>query len=195
MVKFLKIAILCIVSISLIYIGYVQYQIQKQKNSDPAYGADYMIVLGARVHGTTPSLSLKYRIETAADYLLKSPATIAIVSGGQGAGEDDSEAQIMKNELIALGVDSNRIIKEEKSTSTYENIKFSQKLLADNPKRILVVSNDYHLYRSVLIGNQYGLDLEALPAKTPAKALVKSYLREYLALIKYYLLSITNQIK
>ncbi|WP_042350492.1 YdcF family protein [Bacillus massiliigorillae] len=179
---------------SLLYIGFTHYQMQKHKNNNPTSGADYMIVLGARVHGTEPSLSLQYRINTAADYLLKSPNTIAIVSGGQGVNEDISEAQVMKDGLIALGVDRQRIIKEDQSTSTYENIKFSKKLIKDSAKRIIVVTNDYHLYRSILIGNQYGLDLEALPAKTPKQALLKSYAREYLALIKYYLLSMTNQI-
>ena len=195
MIKLLKIVISCMICITIIYVGWVHYQIQKQAKSDPSYGADYMIVLGARVHGTEPSLSLQNRIEAAAKYLLKSPNTIAIVSGGQGHGEDDSEAEIMSKELIALGVNSDQIIKEDQSTNTYENNKFSQRLIIDQSKRVLVVSNDYHLYRAVLIGKKYDLHLEALPAKTPKQALMKSYAREYLALIKYYLLSMTNQIK
>lgn len=192
--KWIKLILVSICIISLIYIIYISLQFYKYKNSSPALGADYMIVLGARVHGTEPSLSLQKRIEAAAQYLKKSPQTIAIVSGGQGPGEDETEAEIMKQELISLGIEETRILKEDQSTSTYENIEFSKPLLSKKNNRTVVVTNDYHLYRAILIGKQFDVTLEPLAAKTPAQALIKSYAREYLALIKYYLLSFTKQI-
>ena len=197
MKKFLhvsKISIICLCGIMVLYILYSHFQISKVRKSEAKIGAEYIIVLGAKVIGETPSLSLRYRIEAAAKYLKNSPNTVAIVSGGQGPGEDDTEAQVMKNELVSLGIDESRILKEDKSTSTYENLSFSKKLIDLKDSRVIVVTNGYHLYRSMMIGEQYDLQLEPLAAKTPKVALVKSYGREYLAILKYHLLTMTNNL-
>jgi uncharacterized SAM-binding protein YcdF (DUF218 family) len=132
-------------------------------------------------------LALKARIEAAADYLHDNPQTVAIASGGQGKGENISEAVSIKSELIKRGIEEERIILEDKSTSTYENIAFSKKLIPENADKGLVVTNDFHVYRAKMIAGDYGLDAEGLPGETPAQALVKSYAREYLAITKYYL--------
>ena len=99
------------------------------------YEADYIIVLGSKVNGTKPSYSLQYRIDKAAEYLKSHEKAIAIVSGGKGKGEDISEALAMKNELMKLNIAEDRIIMEDKSTSTDENIKFSKPLIPDNMKK------------------------------------------------------------
>ena len=148
---------------------------------------DYVIVLGAKVKGTIPSLSLQNRIDEAARFLIEHEKTIVIVTGGQGADEDISEAKVMQQGLIAQGIDEERIILEGKSTSTYENIIFSKALIPSGLDTGLLVTNDYHLYRASLIARQEGLDVTGLPAKTPGVTVVKSYLREYLAITKFYL--------
>ncbi|MFH7375954.1 YdcF family protein, partial [Pseudomonas syringae pv. tagetis] len=84
-------------------------------------------------------------------------------------------------------IDETRIILEDKSTSTVENIRFSQKLIPENLKKGLLVTNDFHIYRAKLIAKDEGLKTEGLPAKTPTVAIPKSYLREYLSITKYYL--------
>lgn len=160
------------------------YQSSHQK---PPKQADYMIVLGAKVMGTVPSLSLQYRIDTAARYLKEHEKTIVIVSGGQGVDEDISEAEVMRKGLVDTGIDEGRIIIEDQSTSTYENIIFSKKLIPSDLKTGLLVTNDYHLYRASMVARQEGLEVTGLPAKTPVISLVKSYVREYLAITKYYL--------
>ena len=80
-----------------------------------------IIVLGAGLKGDTPSLALERRLEKAAEYMNKNGNAIAIVSGGQGKGETISEAQAMENYLLNHGIREDRIIKEDNSTSTYEN--------------------------------------------------------------------------
>ena len=98
-------------------------------HSTVTYKEDAIIVLGAAVHGKTPSRTLRYRLKKAVDYHEQNPDAIIIVSGGQGAQEDISEAEAMKIYLVENGVASNKIIKEDKSTSTAENFKFSKEIL------------------------------------------------------------------
>lgn len=167
------------------------WNIHRYANQQPEEEIDYLIVLGARVKGETPSLSLRYRIDAAASFLKDHPQTIAIVSGGQGKGELISEAAAMQKELIAQGIDEKRIILEDKSTNTYMNIKKSRDLIPSGLTNGGVVTNDYHLYRTIKIAKKQGLDLIGIPAKTPKAALVKSYTRELAAITKYLL---TDQI-
>jgi uncharacterized SAM-binding protein YcdF (DUF218 family) len=174
-------------AIGLVYIGILQFKISQYSNMKVPKKADYLIVLGARVKGTVPSLAFASRINAAADYLKENSNTIVIASGGQGPGEDISEAESIKRELVKQGISETRIILEAQSTDTYENINFSKKLIPEDAKLGLVVTNNFHIYRAVSIARDYGLEVQGLPAKTPWMAVIKSYTREYLAITKYYL--------
>ncbi len=177
---------------AIIYFGFLQFKISQYSHLGVPDNVDYLIVLGARVKGTTPSLALEERIASAADYLKKNKDTFVIASGGQGAGEDISEAESIKQELMKRGIDKSRIKLEDRSTSTYENIKFSKALLPSSAKSGLIVTNNFHLYRALLIAEDYGLTISGIPAKTPLIAIPKSFSREYLAITKYYLMKIID---
>lgn len=170
----------------MVFIGvnsYLQYKHKVPNN------ADYLIVLGAGLKKNKPTLALKYRIETAAEYAKENPKTKIIVSGGQGKDELISEAECMKIELIKLGIEEERIIKEDLSTNTYENMKYSKKYIQDYElKNGIVVTNDYHLYRSIKLAEKQGLNIVGLPAKTPTIIIPTAYIRECLSLLKalYY---------
>lgn len=161
--------------------SYLQYKHKVSKN------ADYVIVLGAGLKKNKPTLALKYRIETAAKYAKENLKTKIIVSGGKGKDELISEAECMKIELIKLGIEENRIIKEDLSTNTYENMKFSKNFIKENEKGI-IVTNDYHLFRSIKLAEKQGLQIVGLPAKTPTVILPTAYIRECLSILKalYY---------
>jgi len=174
-------------SLIIVYIMILQTFMYRYSHMTPPLYADYIIVLGARVKGEKPSLSLRYRIDRAAQYLEDNPQTIAIVSGGKGKGEDLSEAEVMKRELIEHGIHENRILMEDKSTSTEENIAFSKELLPAEAKNGLLVTNDYHIYRAVSVARKEGLSVQGLAADTPKRALIKSYTREYMALTVYFI--------
>jgi uncharacterized SAM-binding protein YcdF (DUF218 family) len=174
-------------ALGLMYIGILQFKISQYSNMETPKNADYLIVLGARVKGTVPSLAFASRINAAADYLKKNQDTLVIASGGKGSGEEISEAESIKSELKKQGISENRIILEDQSTDTYENINFSKKLIPKGAKLGLVVTNNFHLYRAVSIARDYGLQVQGLPTETPWIAVVKSYSREYLAITKYYL--------
>jgi uncharacterized SAM-binding protein YcdF (DUF218 family) len=174
-------------AMGLVYVGVLQFKISQYSNMETPKNADYLIILGARVKGTVPSLAFASRINTAADYLKENSNTLVIASGGQGPGEDISEAESIKRELVKTGISDTRIILEAQSTDTYENINFSKKLIPEDAKLGLVVTNNFHIYRAVSIARDYGLEVQGLPAKTPWMAVIKSYTREYLAITKYYL--------
>ncbi len=121
-------------------------------------GLDYIIVLGAQVRGTTPSFALYWRIERAYEYLSENPDTIAVVSGGQGRGEDISEAECMRRELIGRGIAEERIFIEDQSTSTKENISFSLEIIGDRDAKIGVVTNNFHVWRATRIARRAGAE-------------------------------------
>lgn len=149
---------------------------------------NYAIVLGAKVNGTTPSLSLKYRLEAALDYAKKYEDVILILSGGQGPDEEISEADAMKTFLVSHGIDEDRLILEADSTSTYENFQFSSKLLPEDLNAITIITSDYHLSRSKKIAQEFGFEPDVVAAKTPKIIAFKVRTRERIALLKTYLI-------
>lgn len=158
-------------------------------NTNPVTDADYMIVLGAQVKGTTVSRTLKYRLDAAAQYLNKNERTIVIVSGGQGNGELITEAEVMKEYLITKGISKERIIEENQSINTNENIIQSKKYIKGGEKRIVIVSNDFHIYRAVAIAKKQGLyQAEGLGAKSDRLMTLHYYVREAMAVVKYKLI-------
>ncbi|OCA84801.1 MULTISPECIES: YdcF family protein [Bacillaceae] len=187
MKRILLISFTAIIIILLIYISILQFNMYRYANQEQEKTIDYIIVLGARVKGETPSLSLKYRIDAAADFLINHPKCMAILSGGQGDGEDISEAEAMKRGLEEYGIPSNRLILEDASTNTKENISFSKELIPSHLNSGAVVTNDYHLYRTIKIAEKLDLKLTGIPAKTPKISRLKSHVREYAAITSYRL--------
>lgn len=148
---------------------------------------DTVIVLGAGVNGTTPSMALQTRINAAVGYLAAHPETTAILSGGQGPGENITEAQSMFNALTALGIDPDRLILEEASTNTRENLENSLALLPDvHHSTVVIVTNDFHMARVRLLLSTYGLGgVEQVPAELPWWWLSANYyVRETFAIVK-----------
>lgn len=119
---------------------------------------EYLIVLGARVNEDgEPSLSLQHRIRAAAEYWKENPDTILIASGGQGRDEPFSEAECIRRELLAAGVAEDKILLEDQSTSTAENLRFSRALMRSPDASVGIVTNNFHVYRAVLHARHEGL--------------------------------------
>lgn len=156
-------------------------------------GCDYVVVLGAGVRGTVPSLALRERVNAAYDYLTANPQAIAVLSGGQGPGEDITEAACIYRELNQMGIDPTRLLMEDKATSTIENLRFSLDLLeaeaGARPSEIAIVSSEYHIFRSCLFAKSLGLEAVGVPARTSWFTLrLNYYLREIVAVWKYLVL-------
>ena len=140
---------------------------------------DYVVVLGAGVYGEAPSKPLRWRIEAAAEFLSEHPYAVCIASGGQGEGENITEAECIYRELTALGIDGERIIKEEKSASTRENIEFSREIMDElsggKGYSCAIVTNDFHLCRAKMLAYRAGLEVAGISAKTRYPVLAVNY--------------------
>ncbi|MGM0395953.1 MAG: YdcF family protein [Bacillota bacterium] len=148
---------------------------------------DYVIVLGARLYGDVPSPALLERLKVAKDYLLQNQDKDVVVTGGQGTDETIPEAHAMGKYLVDNGIKEDRIIVEDRATSTYENMEFSKELIAEDagePVRVLVVTNKHHMFRAKFLAKRQGMEAYGLPAKIPPSILVQSYIREYFAVVK-----------
>lgn len=146
---------------------------------------DYIIVLGAQVRESGPSAALKYRLDEAVEYLEDNPKTICIVSGGQGANEPYSEAEGMAQYLKEQGIDASRILLEDKSLNTEQNMEYSKALIKDGASAG-IITNDFHLFRAKQIARKYGLDnICGIAAKSTPVYLPNNMLREFLAEIKF----------
>ena len=119
-------------------------------------GRRWIIVLGAQVRGRKITDSLKRRLDCALAYLTEHPDVHVIVSGGQGKGEEVTEAYAMAQYLENAGIDRGRIVQEDVSVNTLENLKFSGKLIEDADTPVGIVSNNFHVYRSVLLARRSG---------------------------------------
>lgn len=155
--------------------------------SDEDTAADYVIVMGAGVNGSEPSLSLLSRLEAAYDWLSENPDGIAILSGCRGEGEDMTEARCMYDWLLKQGIAPERLILEEQAMDSYENILFSLDLIAahggDPTGQVAIVSSEYHLCRIRLIGKTLGCEPLGVAARTPYLTLYFNYaIREAFAL-------------
>lgn len=159
-------------------------------SAEPDDGADALIVLGAGVHGNYPTLTLKYRLDAAADYLEANPDTVAVVSGGQGQDEARSEAAVMRDYLVSHGIDEDRVLVEDESQSTAENFRFSKRIIDEKlgeDASVVFVTTRFHVFRAERVAKRAGVDAEGIPAKGVWYITPNDYLRECAAIVVYFL--------
>ncbi|MCM1300017.1 MAG: YdcF family protein [Firmicutes bacterium] len=147
---------------------------------------DTVIVLGCKVQPSgNPSVMLNRRIEAAYGYLEENPDIICVVSGGKGSDEPVSEAEAMKKALVDKGIDETRIIAEDKSESTRQNIEFSLKILEEKGMEVTeaaIVTDGFHQFRAGLIAKEFDIVPTAVSAQTPMRLVAAYWLREWFAL-------------
>ena len=170
----------------LIFLG-TEIIILNASKGSPETDCPYIVVLGAKVNGTSPSLSLSDRIRAAENYLKAHPDTIAVLSGGQGPGEDITEAEAMRRVLEETGA---VLLLEERSTSTEENLAFSKEVLKEHgvdaeSARVAIVTNGFHVTRACMLAYEQGYsEVFGIGAPLPWWLQGNYYLREAFALIK-----------
>lgn len=180
-------ALLFILIILVLIFYWLDYEMNAALKNEADGSNEYVVILGAKVKpGGIPSQSLKNRLDAAVDYLQKYPTVKAIVTGGQGADEDRTEASVMADYLIEHGIAEERVLLEDQSTTTYENLLFAKKLLPENTASITIISNDFHLKRATILARKLGLKADVVAAPTPKVVNTKSRIRERLAIIKAY---------
>ena len=159
-------------------------------SAPPAEPADTLIVLGCGIRGESPTLTMKYRLDKAMEYLAENPDTVVVVSGGQSWDEAVSEASVMRRYLIARGIDESRILSEELSESTEENFVFSKALIDRElgcGKSVAFVTTRFHVFRSELVARKLGIEAQGIPAKGVWYITFNDYLRECAALTQYFI--------
>lgn len=152
---------------------------------------DAVIILGAGIRGETVTLPLAYRLDKAVEYISKNPNAVIVVTGGQGLQESITEALAMERYLISRGISKDKIIKEEQATSTYENFKFSKAILDkyfNHSYTVTYITNDFHIYRAGRLAKIVGLEATSYRAKIEWYSIPITYLREFLAILKLWLL-------
>jgi len=148
-------------------------------------------VLGCKVNGDRPSRMLQARLEKAAEFLLEHPQAHCIVTGGKGPDEDYPEALIMKNYLVNKGISSMRIIMEDTSTSTLENLTNASQLAKryNCHERFLIVTDRFHQYRAITVANSLGMVSYALNVDTVWYLAMQYWFREIAAITRDWLVA------
>lgn len=154
------------------------------KTDEQAKQAEYLLVLGARVYEDgRPSAALAARLDTAFDFMREHKNVRAILCGGQGSNEPRPEAEAMYDYMIARGMDAERLLIEDRSNNTIQNIENARALIGDG-HRTAVITSDYHLARARVLMERGGLDGYGIPAPTPYPAQRLSvHCREYSSIV------------
>ena len=149
-------------------------------NMQKTQGNTTLIVLGCKVNGENPSLMLTERLDAAYEYLVEHEDVICILSGGKGDDEDISEAECMYRYLVDKGISAERLIKEDKSTSTRENLAFSKEIIEEYnfSTNITIVTNEFHQYRARRVAEKLGFNVSAISGKTAWWLFPTYYVRE-----------------
>ncbi|MBR4890773.1 MAG: YdcF family protein [Clostridia bacterium] len=145
-----------------------------------------VIVLGAAVYGDVVSSTLKIRLDKAVEYNKINPDALIVVSGGLNKGSVESLA--MEKYLIEQGVPKDKIITEERATSTIENMKYSKEILDEllgESYKTVIISTKFHIYRSMRAAEIAGFKKPThFGAKLGPFHAFLGYAREPLALVK-----------
>lgn len=185
---FYFIGIYCVFDVINFLMSLFIYQFNK-----PKLNQDFIIVLGSRLIGDKVPPLLASRIDKAIEFynkqaIVSNPPKI-IFSGGQGSDEKISEALGMQKYAIEKGIPEEDTIVEEKSISTFENMKFSKKIMEDlNPSSYnsIFVTNNYHLLRAGIYAKLAGLKSQGIGSKTAKYFLPNAIIREYIAILAMY---------
>ena len=174
----------CFLLYSAAALGLMAYGAKKA----PEKGAT-VVLLGCQVRGRTPSHALKMRIDAAFRYLEDNPGAKAVLSGGKGSNEDISEAECMYECLTDMGISSDRLYIEDRSTTTNENIRFSKNIIEENglDPRMAIVTDWYHEYRASMIADRQGIKSGAVSADVPMYLTAHLVTREIFALANEFI--------
>lgn len=173
-----------LIAAGILLIGYFGSLVIRDMTLQPQKNLEYVIVLGAQVRGTQPSRALRKRLDCALGYAQNNPDTVFILSGGQGSDEEISEAQCMYTYMAEHGMNAERLLMEDRSTSTKENLRFSAELLDKEKDRIGVLSNNFHIHRALLLAAEEGYrQVYGIPALSDPVMQMHYVLREICALL------------
>ncbi len=154
-------------------------------------GEATVVVLGAGIRSAdTPSRMLRDRLDSAIGYLQEHPQAVCIVTGGQGHDEPCTEAAVMAHYLQQHGIDAARIRREERATSTYENMQYSMQMIREEglPTDVVIATQEFHHYRASEMARIAGAgEVTALTSASPPHLLLCYWVRECAAICRLWL--------
>ena len=154
-------------SIGVLVFGVLASRIYSFGNTRSDASADAAIVLGAAVWSTGVSPVFRERINHGIDLYRTGKVRKLIFTGGQGNPGEPTESSAARDYALQNGVPAQDILIEEKSHTTYENIRYAKQVAdAHNIKRVLIVSDPLHMKRAVLMAQDVGLIAEPSPTPT-----------------------------
>jgi len=157
-------------------------------NATAPPGMEYLMVLGANVYADGPSPALTRRIDAVMGCLDQHPDAVIIATGGQGDDEPVAEAQCIRDELVKRGVAPSRILMEEKSTNTWENMTFSKALIENEDAAVGIVTNNFHVWRSLRLARRAGLtNIHGIAAEYTGPTLIHFMVREAISIAVWFL--------
>lgn len=186
-----RLFLLGVLLIGVISFVWIETLVLQAARSDSDVNAKYAVVLGAGLRGDQPSQTLKNRLDKGVEYLRANPEAKIVAAGGVGAAAAFSEAEVMKRYLTTQGIAETRILLEDKSRTTDENLKFTKALIIARERMpahsIAVITSDYHLYRAKQIAGKYYPQVQGLAAESALMLKINYAIREYFAIIKFWL--------
>lgn len=141
---------------------------------------DYIIILGAGIKGKKVTPLLAARIEKGIQLLRYNPDATLIMSGGKGPGEEIPESEAMAAYALDKNIDAGKIIMEETSTSTEENLLFSRRMITKEKPKIAIVTTSYHVFRALLLAKQQKIKCIGFGARTKWYFTLNALIREYI---------------
>jgi len=159
----------------------------------PAFDKDYIIIHGCQIRkdGTLTKL-LQSRADRAIEFAkLQKEATgkdiVFVPSGGKGNDEIISEGEAIKRYLLENGISEDKIIKEDDSTSTEENVKLAMDKMRDNfgsdGYKAAFATTNYHVFRTGMLADKMGLKAEGIGSRTKAYFWINAFVREFIATV------------
>lgn len=148
-----------------------------------------VVVLGCQLWGEDPSPMLKKRLDIAYDLLVKYPDIPVVVTGGQGDDEVISEGEGMKRYLVKRGISEDRIIVEDQSTSTFENIKNAFEITDSMglSRDITIATSEFHVYRASLMARSQGAgEVTSAASMTDINLIPAYWVREWLGISHFW---------
>jgi len=166
MKKIAKVFLVIVVMLIVVF-GVLASRIYSFGNTRSEASADAAIVLGAAVWSTGVSPVFRERINHGIDLYRTGKVRKLIFTGGQGNPGEPTESSAARDYALQNGVPAQDILIEEKSHTTYENIRYAKQVAdAHNIKRVLIVSDPLHMKRAVLMAQDVGLIAEPSPTPT-----------------------------
>ena len=157
----------------------------------PQFNKDYILILGCKTGSDgKPTRLLQSRIDRAIEFAKMQQektgkALIFVPSGGKGADEVISEAACMKNYLIEAGLPESRILAEDRSESTDQNIRYSYALISEKQPdaEVALSTTNYHVFRAGALAYAQGHRMEGIGAKTRTYFWLNAFVREFIAVL------------